>query len=114
MRTRLLCTIGLIGLLGLLVVPADASIVGRWSFSGGSGTTVTDSIGDSHGVFEGNPTWEVGPPGLGSALRVTGDDYVNCGNNVVKGPDFTVAVWMNHAAPKNCQILGQSHANNQT
>lgn len=114
MRTKLLRTLGLVGLLGLLVSQADASIVGRWSFNEGTGTTVADSIGDSHGVFaEGNPTWEAGPPGLGSALRVTRNGYVNCGNNVVKGPDFTVAVWMNHAAPKHCQILGQSHGNNQ-
>ena len=61
MRTKLFWILSLIG---LLVSPADASIVGRWSFSEGSGTTVADSVGDSHGVFEGNPTWEAGLPGI--------------------------------------------------
>ncbi|MCK4293568.1 MAG: LamG domain-containing protein [Planctomycetes bacterium] len=118
MRTKLLCVFGLVSLLGLLASQADAAVLSRWTFDEGTGTTVADSVGNNHGVFVGNPTWEEGV--LAGALRVAGRgdesaaSFVSCGNDVVKGPDVSVGVWLKKDAVSNCQVIGQSNGNNST
>lgn len=118
MRTRLFWTLSLVG---LLVSPARASVVAHWTFDEGSGTTVADSVGAYQGTLMGSPTWEAGPPGLGSAIRVHNQgsneaqsDYVTFGKGITKGPDLSVGVWMKMAACQHCQLLGQSSGNNST
>jgi len=119
MRTKLLWTLGLVGLLCLLVNSAGASVVSRWTFDEGAGTTVADSLGRHPGEFMGSPSWVAGT--LGSAVRVhnqgtneAASNWVNFGHGVVKGPDFSVGVWMKMDKYEHIQLLGQSSGNNST
>jgi len=117
MRTKLFLLV--LGVIGLAVSPAGASVVARWTFDEGAGTTVADSVGDHHGEFRGSPSWVQGM--LGSAVRVhnqgTNEDasnYVSLGYGVVKGPDFSMGVWIRLDAYAHLQMLGQSAGNNST
>jgi len=119
MRTRLLWTLGLVGFLGLLVSPAGASVVSRWTFDEGAGTTVADSLGRHPGEFRGSPSWVQGV--LGSAVRVHNQgtnenesNWVSFGHGVVKGPDFSMGVWIKLDVYGHLQMLGQSAGNNST
>ena len=98
MRTRLFWMLSLIG---LVAGPAGASVVAHWTFDEGSGTTAADAVGDYDGTLVNSVTWEDGPSGLGSAVRVHNQggnaaqsDYVTFGNGITRGPDLSVGVWM--------------------
>jgi len=118
MRTQLFLILSTIG---LLAGSAGASVVARWTFDEGSGTTAADSIGDYHGTLVNSVSWEDGPAGLGSAVRVHNQgnneaqsDYVTFGHGITKGPNLSVGVWMKMDAYQHCQLLGQSSGNNST
>ena len=119
MRTKLLWTLGLVGLIGLLVNSAGASVVSRWTFDEGAGTTVADSLSRHPGEFRGSPSWVQGV--LGSAVRVHNQsrneeqsDWINFGHGVTKGPDLSFGVWMKMDTYQHAQLLGQSSGNNST
>lgn len=119
MRTKLWWALGLAALVALLVNTAGASVVSRWTFDEGAGTTVADSLGRHPGEFRNSPSWVPGV--VGSAVRVHNQgtnealsNYVSFGNGVVKGPDFSVGVWMKMDKFEHIQLLGQSQGNNST
>ncbi len=118
MRPRLFWMLGLIT---LLTGQVGASVVARWTFDEGAGTTAADSVGDYDGALVNSATWDDGPAGLGSAVRVHNQggneaqsDYVTFGHGITKGPDLSVGVWMKMDAYQHCQLLGQSSGNNST
>jgi hypothetical protein len=95
--------------------------VAHWTFDEGSGTTVADAVGNYDGTLVNSVTWENGPPGLGTAVRVHNQggneaqsDYVTFGKGITKGPDLSVGVWMKMDAYQHVQLLGQSSGNNST
>jgi hypothetical protein len=66
----------------VLTKTAQAELIGWWRFNEGSGSTCTDSSGNSHdGTIVGTPQWGTGPEGFGPALVFSPDvcQGVDCG-----------------------------------
>jgi type II secretory pathway pseudopilin PulG len=74
-------------------------LVGYWKFEEGSGSTTSDSSGNSNtGILTNGPTWTTGKVG-NYALSFDGvDDYVSTGNtNIPSGASspVTIVAWFN-------------------
>jgi hypothetical protein len=87
--------------------PPAGSLVARWAFDEGSGTTVGDSSGKGHDGTTSGGLWVAGRPGRGSAYELDGtDDHVDVAAhadfNRVANPMMTLTAWarrletMNH------------------
>ncbi|GAB5440291.1 MAG: hypothetical protein Fues2KO_06400 [Fuerstiella sp.] len=59
--------------------PAKAGLIHQWTFSGGSGATIVDSIGGAHGTALGGTQLD----GSGSITLDGVDDYVNLPNGLI-------------------------------
>jgi len=97
MRVTLSCLASLL-LLSSLAGNASADLVGHWKLDEGSGTIAYDSSGnENNGTLTGSPQWAAGM--LGGALRVGGNDWVDCGNVLELTQAITIACWVNPDAP---------------
>ncbi len=87
---------------------APADLVGYWKLDEGSGTDAYDSSGNGNdGTLQGAPEWVAGV--LGGALRVAGDDWVDCGNVLELTDAITICCWVNPDAPGGEQgFVGRS------
>jgi hypothetical protein len=85
-------------------------LVAHWQFEEGSGTTVSDSSGNSHnGTFVGNPQWVTGEIG-NYALDFDGDDYIDL-DDVLNGQSATtLTAWFyarSLSGSKMIQLIGE-------
>ncbi len=104
------CILCLAGLQPPLQAAAEKPLL-WWSFDGDAGATVKDQAGGSEAMLEGNARRLPGVSGL--ALKP--DGYTTCivrdagEEPLVRGPAFTVAAWIAHAAyPWNwCPVISQ-------
>ncbi len=96
-KRRMTC-LGLCLVLGLLVAPANADLVGNWKFDEGTGNTVTDKSGnDNNGTLIGGPTWIAGQIGSGALSFDGADDMVEVPHNPAfdLGESITITAWIN-------------------
>jgi hypothetical protein len=81
----------------------SAEPVAHWRFDEGSGTTISDLIGDNDGTLVGNPTWVGGYSGqiADYALNFNGnDDYVKLSNPIgaLTSDSVTISAWVKPAS----------------
>ncbi len=73
------------------VTSGSDKLIARWKFD----NDANDSAGTNHGSIHGDPAFEAGK--LGQAIRLDGDDYVDCGNASVLNfgtGDWTLSAWI--------------------
>ncbi|MDP3014987.1 MAG: LamG domain-containing protein [bacterium] len=74
----------------------DKGMVGYWKFDEGSGTTASDSSGNSKTAsFIGSPSWVTGKIGTGVNTGNTVSDYINA-PNVSLGSTWTATAWFQY------------------
>ncbi|MCJ8011495.1 family 20 glycosylhydrolase [Paenibacillus sp. KQZ6P-2] len=74
--------------------PPVVPIHSEWKMDEGTGTTVKDSSGYLNGALVGGATWTTGK--YGNAVSFDGSSgYINLGGQEIKGPDWTLGVWVN-------------------
>lgn len=100
---RLLCLLEtLFVLLVLMLSSAHATLVAQWPFDEGSGTTATDSSGNSHtGTLVGSPSWVTGRVGA-FALHFNGiSQYMDAAATPFTDTAYSWAMWVQgDAAPE--------------
>ncbi len=83
--------------LGLMLSPAHADLVGHWMFDEGGGTIATDKSGHgNHGTLVGGPAWIAGNIGSGALIFDNVDDVVEIPGDSVFDLDetITIAAWI--------------------
>jgi len=75
----------------------NPTLVGRWQFDEGTGTTVGDTSGNCHNGTIVDPTWITGK--MGKALQFSGNGYVEISHNATLNPRnaLTIEAWINPA-----------------
>jgi len=76
--------------------PDNASLVGRWTFDDGTGTTALDSSGNGYDGAFGIAAQRV-PGEVGNALQFVDADQVDCGDVLALTEALTIACWVNPA-----------------
>ncbi|OQB06953.1 MAG: hypothetical protein BWY21_01822 [Parcubacteria group bacterium ADurb.Bin216] len=89
----------------------DSSLIARWAFDEGAGTSAYDLAGNNHGTLYNGPIWAT------KANCVTGgcltfdnsNDYVNAGTGInLVNKSFSIAVWAKRASSGTWDfIIGQ-------
>ena len=85
--------------LGLLLAPAQAALIGQWTFNEGSGSTALDSSVNSNdgAIVGGAPYVSTGANNFGLSLDQTGSQYVEIPASPLwnpQGGDFSVLAWL--------------------
>jgi prepilin-type processing-associated H-X9-DG protein len=89
------------------IAVTNPDLQGWWTLDEGEGTTAVDWSGHGgHGSFVGEPRWVDGYQG--SALELSGGDFLNCGENAGAGvtADFTLAAWVKMNPGNAGQYMG--------
>ena len=80
----------------------SAEPVAHWRFDEGSGSSISDVIGDNDGTLVGDPTWVAGysVQPRDYALDFDGDDYVELSHPVgaLTGDSVTISAWVKPAS----------------
>jgi hypothetical protein len=92
-------TLGLVAaaILGLAIAPADAGLIGHWTFDDGAGTTAVDSSGNGYDLSQVNAdgSWVAGKAGGAyNQPRFTADIADSDALNLAGGSTVTLSMWV--------------------